>query len=207
MSYETEHVWNAGTDLGSITGLPTFTELLTNSNLASIYTAIRQSSATTGPELVETTAVSKKTVYEYLQKLEQAGLIAEVGTEAGASVYEAADFELTLTIHDIKVAITPQLVEVVAQEATYPVITRIRDNHGLVTFALAHDLCKAHSDGDITIRQIASLTDLSTGTAYDLVEALYEIHDLGADESTPRTYRPGDLMDGRTDFREQLRDE
>jgi len=52
---------------------------------------------------------------------------------------------------------------------------------------------KAHSKGDVTIRQIASLTDLSPGTTYDLVEALYSILDLGDDESAPTTYTPGDF--------------
>jgi len=47
---------------------------------------------------------------------------------------------------------------------------------------------KEHSDGNVTIRQIASLTDLSTGIAYDLVEALYSILDLGDNELAPTTY-------------------
>ena len=52
---------------------------------------------------------------------------------------------------------------------------------------------KAHSKGEVTIRQIASLTGLSPGTAYDLVEALYSILDLGDDESAPTTYTPADF--------------
>jgi DNA-binding transcriptional ArsR family regulator len=183
MRYDTEHVRNAGNDPGQITGFPTFTELLTNSHLASLYTSIRHSTAATAPELIKTAAVSKKTVYDYLQKLEQAGLITKHEKQARANVYKAADFELTLTMRNIEVAITPELIEVVAQEDAYPILGRVRDEHGLVTFALAHDLTKAHSDGDITRRQIATLTDLSPGTTYDLVEALYEIHDLSGGES------------------------
>jgi hypothetical protein len=204
MSYDTEHVRNAGNDPGQITGLPTFTELLTNPDLASLYTSIRHSTAATAPELVETAAVSKKTVYDYLQKLERAGLITEHGNQAGASVYDAEEFELTLTIRDIEVAITPELVEVIAQADAYPIIGRVRDDYGLVTFALAHDLTKAHSDGEVTIRQITTLTDLSPGTTYDLVEALYEIHDLGDDAASPLTYTPADVTNEDTDLREDL---
>jgi Fe2+ or Zn2+ uptake regulation protein len=206
MSYDTEHVRNAGNSPGTITGIPTFTELLANTNLASLYTSIHHSSAATGPELVKTAGVSKKTVYEYLRKLEQARLITETGDKAGTSVYEAEDFELTLTIRDVEVSITPELVEVVAHEEEYPIINRVLEEHGLVTFALAHDLVKAHSEGDITIRQIASLTELSSGTTYDLVEALYDIHELGDDDPGPTTYTPvdvpgedGDLLDELTD--------
>lgn len=195
MSYDTDHVQNVGNSPGTITNIPTFTELLTNPALASLYTSIRQSEATTGPELVETTGVSKKTVYDYLHKLEQAGLITETGADAGTSVYEPEDFTLVLTIRDVEVSITPELVEGIAHADAYPVITRVLDDHGLVTFALAHDLVKAHSDGDVTIRQIASLTGLSPGTTYDLVEALYQIHDLGDAESSPTTYTPADVTD------------
>ena len=207
MGHDTEHVRNAGDNPGTITGIPTFTELLANTNLASLYTSIRHSSADTGPELVETADVSKKTVYEYLHKLEQAGLITETGDEAGTSVYEAEDFEMTLTIHDVEMSITPELVEVVAHADEYPVITRVRDEHGLVTFALAHDLLKAHNEGDTTIRQIASLTELSPGTTYDLVEALYEIHDLGDDDPSPTTYTPDESTDEDGDLLEELTDQ
>ena len=77
----------------------------------------------------------------------------------------------------------------------------------IVTFALAYDLVKAHSEGEVTIRQIASLTNLSPGTAYDLVEALYSILDLGDDESTPTTYTPDDFDSDEGDFLEEDADE
>jgi len=192
MSYDTEHVRNVGDGPGTITGLPTFTELLTNTNLARLYTAIRHAEAVTAPELVEVVDVSKKTVYEYLHRLEGAGVITETRDGAGTSEYGAEDFELQLTIRGIDVSITPELVDVIAHADEYPVIARVRDDHGVVTFALAHDLIKVHSVGDVTIRQIATLTDLSNGTVYDLVEALYEIHDLGDDGPGPTTYTPGD---------------
>lgn len=207
MSYNTKHVRNAGGMPGTITGIPTFTELLSNTALASIYTAIRHSAPATGPELTETANVSKKTVYEYLRKLEQASLITKIGEENGTNVYEAADFELTLTVRDIEVSITPELVEVIAHADEYPVITRVLDDHGLVTFALAYDLVKAHNDGDITIRQIASLTGLSSGTAYDLIEALYEVHDLGDDDPSPTTYTPADFADEDDNLRDELLNE
>lgn len=207
MSYDTEHVRNAGDHPGSITGIPTFTELLANTALASLYTSIHNSSTATGPELVETANVSKKTVYEYLRKLEQAGLITEIGKEDGTSVYEAEDFEMTLTVRDVEVAITPELVEVVAYGDEYPIIDRVLEEHGLVTFALTYDLVKAHSEGKITIRQIANLTELSSGTTYDIVEAIYEIHDLGADDPSPKTYTPADLADEGIELPDELTDE
>ena len=199
MSYDTDHVRNAGTGRETIIGIHTFTELIDNTDLASVYTSIREASAATGPELVDTADVSKKTVYEYLHKLEQAGLISEVGRDGSAAVYAAEDFELTLTVRDITVSITPELVEVIAQKDAYPVIDRVLEEHGIVTFALAHDLVKDHSKGDVTIRQIASLTGLSSGTTYDFVESVYAIHELGDDDSSPTTYTPGDSDDEEAD--------
>lgn len=195
MSYDTEHVRNVGDTPEMITGLPTFTELLTNTNLASLYTAIRHSSGVTASDLVEQADVSKKTVYEYLQKLEQAGLVIDTSDETGPSTYEPEAFQMTLTVRDIEVSITPELIAVVAREDEYPVLGRVRDDDGLVTFALAHDLVKAHSEGDITTRQIATLTGLSPGTTYDFVQALYEIHDYGDDDTSPETYTPDNVTD------------
>ena len=206
MSYDTEHVRNAGDTPGMITGIPTFAELLENSSLASLYTSIRRSGTATGPELVETTTVSKKTVYDYLHKLEQAGLISKAGDDAGTARYTTEEFELTLAISETEVSITPELIEVIGQKNEYQVIDRVLEDHGIVTFALAYDLVKAHSEGDVTIRQIASLTDLLPGTAYDLVEALYSILGLGDDESSPTTYTLDDFDADESDLLEELTD-
>ena len=205
MSYDTEHVRNASNGPAMITGLPTFTDLLTNTNLADLYTVIRQSPGVTAPELIDQVAVSKKTVYEYLHRLERAGLISETENSGSTSDYDAEEFELTLTIREIEITITPKLVAVIAQSDEYPIINRVCDQHGFVTFTLAHDLINAHSDGDVTIRQIATLTDLSNGTTYDLVEALYEIHDLDSDDPSPNRYTPDDVVDD--DLQSELTDE
>jgi DNA-binding MarR family transcriptional regulator len=207
MSYDTEHVRNAEDAPGPITGIPTFAELLDNTALAALYTSIRRSDTATGPTLVETLSVSKKTVYDYLHKLEQAGLISKVGDDAGTAVYTAEEFEMTLTVRETEVSITPELVEIVAHEDEYPAIERVLEDHGLVTFALTHDLVTAHSKGEVTIRQIAELTDLSPGTTYDLVEALYAILRLGDDDSAPKTYTPDDFEDEERNLREELVDE
>ncbi|WP_008524242.1 ArsR/SmtB family transcription factor [Halorhabdus tiamatea] len=207
MSYDTEHVRNADDTPGMITGIPTFAELLDNADLAALYTAIRRSSTASGPELVETMDVSKKTVYDYLHKLERAGLIRQIDDDGGTAVYAAEEFELSITVRETEVTITPELVEVIAQEDGYPTIERVLNEHGITTFALVYDLVKAHAAGDVTIRQIADLADLSTGTAYDLVEALYSIRSLGDDESSPMTYTPGDFDAAADDLLAEIDDE
>jgi hypothetical protein len=193
MSYDTDHVRNAAGTQDGITGVHAFTDLVENAALAGLYTSIRDRGTATGPELVDEATVSKKTVYDYLRKLRRAGLITDVGEENGATVYAAAEFEMTLTVRDVGVSITPVLVEVLSRRADYPVINRVLDEHGILTFALAHDLVTAHAAGDITIRQIGELTGLSSGMTYDLVDAIYAIRNLGEDSATPETYTPADI--------------
>jgi hypothetical protein len=143
--------------------------------------------------------VSKKTVYDYLSILAGAGLIVEIGEENGATTYAAEDFELTLTVRDVAVSITPVLVEVLSHRDEYPVIDRVLQQHGLLTFALAHDLVMDHSEGDVTIRQIGDLTGLSSGMTYDLVDAIYAIRELDEDTSSPETYTPANVDGDRHD--------
>lgn len=206
MSYDTDHVRNVGERPETITGLHALTELVDNADLAGIYTAIRSASTATGPELVERTDVSKKTVYEYLRKLKRVGLISEVGDEGGATRYVTEEFTMTLTVRDVAVSITPELVASISYRDEYPVIERVLEDSGILTFALAYDLVKAHNDGDTTIRQIADLTGLSPGTTYDIVDAFYRIRDLGDDDPTPTTYLPDDVNNEQEDAFENLDD-
>jgi len=99
---------------------------------------------------------------------------------------------MTLTVRDVAVSITPELVEVLSWQDDYSVIDRVLEEHGLLTFALAHDLVAAHNEGDITIRQIGDLTGLSSGMTYDLVDAIYAVRGFG---EGPETYTP-DNVDG-----------
>jgi len=195
MSYDTDHVRNAGRTPERITGIHAFTDLVDNIALAGLYTSIRSKGTATGPELVDEAAVSKKTVYDYLHKLERAGLITEAGSENGAATYAAEDFEMTLTVRDVAVSITPELVKVLSRRDEYSVIDRVLEEQGLLTFALAHDLVMAHNEGDMTIRQIGELTGLSSGMTYDLVDAIYAVRGFGEELSSPKTYTP-DNVDG-----------
>lgn len=193
MSYDTDHVQNAGGTPERITGIHAFTDFVDNTALAGLYTTIRSKGTATGPELVDEAAVSKKTVYDYLSTLAGAGLITDIGEENGATTYAAEDFELTLTVRDVAVSITPVLVEVLSHREEYPIIDRVLGEHGLLTFALAHDLVMDHNEGNVTIRQIGDLTGLSPGMTYDLVDAIYAIREFDESTSSPETYTPANV--------------
>ncbi|MUV88555.1 hypothetical protein GJ629_00530 [Halapricum sp. CBA1109] len=82
---------------------------------------------------------------------------------------------------------------VLSHRDEYPVIDRVLEEHGLLTFALAHDLVMDHNDGDVPIRQISDLTGLSSGMTYDLVDAIYAIRDFDTTASSPETYTPSNV--------------
>lgn len=62
----------------------------------------------------------------------------------------------------------------------------------------SYDLPKAHGNGEITIRQITSLTGLSPDRTYEVVTAIYDHHDDLVDEGEPCpvTITPDDVLDG-----------
>lgn len=72
--------------------------------------------------------------------------------------------------HTPVVSLPPELVEVITRLDEHPVIDRVPENH---------DLVRAHNEGDIPIGQTASLTGLTSGIVYEMVETMYEFPDLG----------------------------
>ena len=78
-------------------------------------------------------------------------------------MYEAEDLKLTLMVRDVEVSVTPELVEVIAHEDDYPVINRVLDEHGLLTFTLAHDLYKAHNEGTSLSDKLLPLPGFRSG--------------------------------------------
>lgn len=204
MGYETEHVRFNNEDGVSIKGVSTFTKLLENTDFAKLYTILRKTPMT-APNLIDLAEVSKKTVYSYLSDLERAGLASKIVEDSQAGTYYAEDFEMTLELRDMEVTVTSELISIFARMDEYPVIERVGNEHGVVPLVLAYDLVQGHADGEVTMRQIAQLTGLSSGTTYDVVEALYEILDLVEEDHTSTTLTPDDV-DGSDDLIEQLVD-
>lgn len=201
MGYDTDHVRLGGERKEAISGVSTFTNLIENTDLARLYAILREG-PTTAPTLVDIVGVSKKTVYSYLSDLERAGLAKKTSVDSKASTYRAEDFEMTLKLRGLEVSITPELIDVFGRAEDYPVIQRVADEHGVIPLVLAYDLVQGHDEGEVTVRQIAQLTGLSSGTTYDLVEALYEILDLASGDTGSTTFTPDDV--DRDDLVERL---
>lgn len=191
MEYDTDHVQFGNESKQTVSGLSTFTSLIENTDLARLYALLREN-AMTAPTLVERANVSKKTVYSYLSDLERAGLASELENNGEASAYQAEDFEMTVKLRGVEISITPELIDIFARAGDSPVIKRVIDEYGVVPLVFTYDLVKGHKKGDVTVRQISQLTGLSSGTTYDLVEALYKIFDFG-DNSEFTTFTSEDV--------------
>lgn len=55
------------------------------------------------------------------------------------------------------------------------------------------ELVRSHAEGDVTIRQIATIADLPHEVVCDLVESRYENTDFDTDQTPPETYTPDDV--------------
>lgn len=69
-----------------------------------------------------------------------------------------------------------------------------------------YDLVRAHSNGEITIRQIASLKGLSSEQAYEVVTAVYHHYDFGDGDTGPTTLTPERSDDGKVPYPEGVSD-
>lgn len=189
----------------AVADISTFTELLENPTLAETYFVVRSGEATTVPEIRSQVDVSKKTAYNYVGRLCQAGLFEEAsGTGGTAAAYEAEPFRLTLEIGGTETTVTPELVRLVARRDDVDAVASTLDRHGLGTLASFVELAQDHADGTVTTREIAGRLGLSVGIVYDLLESTYETLGLTGATGGSETVEPSDLEFEAGSLREEL---
>lgn len=168
----------------TISDLGPIIDLVRKPEMAELYLRALDGVVTV-PELLEEVELTKSTVYDYVEALQNAGLVTEAGRKGGATAYDANEFTFTLEIEDAEIEVTPELVEVVAHRDTHPEIGAFVDQHGLATLAEFVDLAYEQARGNVTTRMIADLLDIPRGSTYDMLERVHSILDIG-DE--PETY-------------------
>ncbi|ERJ05388.1 TrmB family transcription regulator protein [Halorhabdus tiamatea SARL4B] len=180
---------------GQITELGPVVDMLEKPQMAALYTAARDTISTV-PELQDHVELTKSTVYEYVAALQRAGLLSEVETDGSAKSYTAHEFTVTLEVDGMVVEITPDVVEVLSHQHSLPEIEGFLEQYGLGTLAAFIDLAYEHAAGEVTTRMIADILDVSRGSAYDMLEHVGRILDIG-DE--PTTDHATDLSDDERD--------
>jgi len=178
--------------------------LLQKPAMADLYLHLLDTTATV-PTVLDDTSLTKSTVYDYIDTLESAGLVTAVGEQDGATAYRGTEFSLTLEVGTETVTITPDVVAVLAHQEQIPAIQTVLDRYGIATLVTFIEYAHDHAAGQITTRMIANQLNLSRGIAFDLLEHVSRILDLG-DE--PETVHPEDISDSeRETLLEDARDQ
>lgn len=197
------HRTQGGTEtaLDTLSDLPPITDLVQKPKLARLYiTALNR--VITVPEILDEVDLTKSTVYDYVNVLQNGGLLTAVGEREGATAYTANEFTVTFEIDSTEVQITPELVRVLSHQDTIHEIQAFVDRYGAATLAEFIDLAYEQSQGDVTTRMIASILDISHGSTYDMLQQVHCILDIGGD-GDPETLHAGELT---ANEREELLD-
>lgn len=175
----------------TITDLRAVVALLEKPELVELYRLLREE-PTTIPDVLPSLGIGKTTAYDYVDQLEQAGLVEEVGTRETSTVYGANDFSITVTVGDEKLDVSPAVVRVLAERTSNPEVDRFVDQYGIATLVEFIDLAHRYAEGKMTHRAIAEVLDVSRAAAFDMLDEVLTILDI-VPESTHS--KPGDHSD------------
>lgn len=159
------------TQTPSIEQLRTVLDLLETPALARIYAHALRHDSTTVPELVDALDVPQGTAYEYVRKLEGAGLLS-ADRSSRPREYEAEPLSLTLSANDETRTITPELVDAVARRADDEDIDAYVDRHGIDGLATALEYARQRVEGAVTHRLVARELDVAPLEAEIILQAL-----------------------------------
>jgi DNA-binding MarR family transcriptional regulator len=156
---------------GPLHQLETVADLLETPPLARIYAHVLQHGPVTVSGLIEALAVPQGTAYDYVQKLETAGLIEKTNQQRPYT-YDADPLSLTLSTDGETRTITPALIAAVARRDENEDIEVFVDRHGLDGLATALDYAFEYVDGTVNHRIAARELDISPLEAEIILQAL-----------------------------------
>lgn len=197
-----EHNRTQGVDesaVSTISDLSPAIELVEKPKMAKLYLKALNRVVTV-PELLEEVDLTKSTVYEYVEALQNGGLMKDVGEKEGATAYNANEFTIIFKTGSAEIKVTPELVEVLSHQDENREIQAFVDQYGVATLAEFIDLAYEQAQGDVTTRMIANILDISPGSAYDMLEQVQRILDIGGD-GEPETFDTDEISENE---REEL---
>lgn len=174
-----------------VTDLSPVFKLIEEPKFAELYAHLRDEPATI-PELLPDLRIEKSTAYNYVTLLKQAGLVTEIGTRDGSSLYKTEEFHVTIRISETEINVTPELAHVIAQQTANPEVDRFIDQYGLSTLAEFIPLAQQYADGEMTHRAISEILGISHASAFEMLRETLEVLDI-APASTHS--QPGDYSD------------
>lgn len=160
--------------------LRTVADLFDTPSMARIYAYVLEEGPTTVSDVVDSIDVPQGTAYDYVERLEAAGLIDQVRDQRPYE-YAAEPLSLTLTTDGRSRTITPALIAAVARREDDGDIDVYIDRHGIDGLALALEYAFEYVDGSVTHRITARELDISPLEAEVILQALEPIAEAYAD--------------------------
>lgn len=151
--------------------LQTVVDLLETPSLARIYAYVLQNGPTTVSDIIDHLGIPQGTTYDYIQKLEVAGLLEKI-REQRPYEYDAEPISLTLSTNGESQTITPALIAAVARREEDTDIDVYIERHGLDGLAVALTYAAEYVDGTVNHRIAARELDLSPLEAEIILQAL-----------------------------------
>ena len=160
--------------------LQTVVDLLETPALARIYAHVLQAGPLTVADIVDELDIPQGTAYDYIQKLEAAGVV-EKTRDQRPSKYDAESLSLTLSADGETQTITPALIAAVARRDENEDIDVYIERHGLDGLAVALEYANEYVDGTVNHRIAARELDLSPLEAEIILQALEPVANEYAD--------------------------
>lgn len=161
-------------------------DLLAEPRLARIYAQLAREGPATVADLMDDLELAQGTAYDYVNRLEEAGVV-EATTEEQPRSFVARDLDLTISAADGEYTIGSALVDAVARSGVDEDLATFVDRHGVAGLAAALPRAVARERGETTHRQVAEDLDISPLSAEIVLQALrpvvrehYVVPDAGA---------------------------
>jgi predicted transcriptional regulator len=160
--------------------LQTVADLIETPALARIYAHTEREGPVTVGSLVDELEIPQGTAYDYVRRLETAGLLKRVN-DARPYEYDADAISLTLSVDGTTTTVTPALVAAIARTEEDEDVDVYVERHGLDGLAEALEYAFERVDGTVTHRIMARELDLSPLEAEIVLQALEPIATAYAD--------------------------
>jgi len=151
--------------------LQTVADFIETPALARIYAYTEREGPVTVGELVDELGVPQGTAYDYVQRLETAGLLTRT-TDARPYEYDAEAVSLTLSVDDTSTTVTPALVAAIARRDVNEDIDIYVERHGLDGLAEALAYAFEQVEGTVNHRIMARELECSSLEAEIILQAL-----------------------------------
>lgn len=149
-------------------------DLLDNPTLARMYAYVERSGGATVEDIVTDLDVPQGTAYDYVDRLETAGLL-ERTTATRPYEFDATPLSLTFSTGGETRTISAELVDAIGRRETNRDVDVFLDRHGVDGLANVLEYAREYVDGTVNHRIAARELDLSPVEAEHILQALEPI--------------------------------